>query len=133
MELIKINFQQGGASHNTTIVTNCLAANFSNNWIANQEPNVWPARSTDLMLIDFYLWGRLEDLIFKLLTNSRYQLEAAVIQVLSLTPIQLIHSANVYIYSLFVLYQYYCCCCCFTVYIFTSFLRLLVLLSIFDS
>lgn len=96
MELRKIYFQQDGASpHNTEIITNFLNANFGNNWIANQGPNRWPARSPDLTPMDFYLWGRLKDLIFKLPTNSRYELEAAVMQSFaSLTPIELINSAN---------------------------------------
>lgn len=62
---------------------------FGNNWIAIQEPNRWPAKSPDLTPQDFYLWGRLRDLILKSSTNFRHNLEVAVMQsFVSLTSIE---------------------------------------------
>ena len=92
MELGYKFFQQDEAPpYNAEIISNFLAANFDNNWIANRGPTLWPARSPDLTPMDFYLWGRLKDLIFKLPMNSRQELEAAVVQgFASLTPLKLI-------------------------------------------
>lgn len=96
MELRKVFFQHDGAPpHNAAIINNFLAVNFGNNWIANQGPHYWPARSPDLTPMDFYLWGRIKDLIYRLPKNSRQELEAAVMQCFaSLTPIELINSAK---------------------------------------
>lgn len=95
-DLRNIYFQQDGAPpHNAAIVSNFLAYNFGNNWIANQGPNRWPARSPDLTPMDFYFWGRLKDIIFKLPTNTRHELEIAVMQgFAALTPIEIINSTR---------------------------------------
>lgn len=96
MELRNIFFQQDGAPpHNAEIISNFLTTNFQNNWIGNQGPNRWPARSPDLTPMDFYLWGRLKDLIFKLPINTRQDLEVAVMRGFAfLTPLELMNSAR---------------------------------------
>lgn len=96
IELNNVYFQHDGAPpHNAAIINNFLADNFANNWIANQGPNRWPPRSPDLTPMDFFLWGRLKDLIFKHPINSRQDLQVAVLRSFeSLTPIELMNSAR---------------------------------------
>lgn len=97
LEERRIVFYQhdGAPPHNAAIARDFLATNFGNNWIANQGPSRWPPRSPDLTPMDFYLWGRLKDIIYKLPKNSRLELEAAVMQgFASLTPIEIINSVR---------------------------------------
>ena len=96
IELRDIFFQQDGAPpHNAAIINNFLTLSFGNNWIANRGPKHWPARSPDLTPLDFFLWGRLKDLIYRLPKNSIQELEDAVLQgFASITPIEIINSVR---------------------------------------
>jgi hypothetical protein len=38
---------------------------FEGRWIGRRGPLEWPARSPDLTLPDFFLWGVLKDLVYK--------------------------------------------------------------------
>ena len=37
---------------------------FPNKWIGKYGPHHWPARSPDLSVLDYYLWGRVKDLVY---------------------------------------------------------------------
>lgn len=89
-------FQHDGAPpHNAAIVNNFLTETFGNNWLANQGPNLWPARSPDMTPMDFFLWGKLKDLIYKMPANNRQELEFAVrAGFASLRPAELLNSAR---------------------------------------
>lgn len=38
---------------------------FPNKWIGRGRIFQWPARSPDLTVLDFYLWGRIKDFLYK--------------------------------------------------------------------
>lgn len=64
-------FQLDGAPcHFSAQVREWLNVNFTNKWIGratnndNQLTN-WPARSPDLSPLDYYLWGRLKEIVYK--------------------------------------------------------------------
>ena len=64
-------FQLDGAPcHFSAQVREWLNVNFTNRWIGratyndNQFTN-WPARSPDLTPLDYYLWGRLKEIVYK--------------------------------------------------------------------
>ncbi|CAH2090775.1 unnamed protein product [Euphydryas editha] len=38
---------------------------FHNRWIGRNGPILWPARSPDLTPIDFYVWGRMKEIIYE--------------------------------------------------------------------
>lgn len=59
-------YQQDGAPpHRRQIVTSWLNREFQNQWIGLLGPVAWPPRSPDLSPLDFYLWGRLQDLVYE--------------------------------------------------------------------
>lgn len=61
----QIYFQQDGApAHNARNIVDCLGANFGHQWIANNGPNRWPARSPDITLLDFFFWGFIKNKIY---------------------------------------------------------------------
>lgn len=58
-------FQQDGAPpHNARNVRDILTQKFRNNWIANGGPVAWPARSPDLSILDFFIWGYLKQKVY---------------------------------------------------------------------
>jgi len=60
----KIIFQQKGAEpHNGRIVTNYLNEQFLELWMGRYGSISWPARSPELNLLDFFLWGHCKAII----------------------------------------------------------------------
>lgn len=52
----QLYFQQDGAPpHNARVIVECLNNNFGRQWIGNNGPIRWPARSPDLTPLDFFL------------------------------------------------------------------------------
>ena len=59
-------FQQDGApAHYSLLVRDWLDQKLPNRWIGRRGPFDWPARSPDLSPCDFYLWGRLKDMVYR--------------------------------------------------------------------
>lgn len=58
-------FQQDGAPpHNARNVRDILNDKFGERWIANGGPVHWPARSPDLSILDFFIWGFLKQQVY---------------------------------------------------------------------
>lgn len=55
----------GCPAHFSLDVRNHLNNIYPNRWIGRGSLFPWPARSPDLTVLDFYLWGRLKDIVFK--------------------------------------------------------------------
>ncbi|KAJ8947462.1 hypothetical protein NQ318_009763 [Aromia moschata] len=57
-------FQQDGCpAHHAVTVRNWLNFEFNEHWIGRDGPILWPPRSPDLTILDFYLWGRLKQIV----------------------------------------------------------------------
>lgn len=61
----QIWFQHDGAPpHNARQVTNFLNQEFLNNWVGNTGPHLWPPRSPDLTVLDFFVWGFIKNIVY---------------------------------------------------------------------
>lgn len=56
--------QDGAPAHNAQIVRAYLNNNFPERWIGTYGPVRWPPRSPDLTVLDFFLWGYLQNKIY---------------------------------------------------------------------
>ena len=64
-ELEHIFYQQDGAPpHNSQLVTNFLEDTFNRNWIGNNGPYLWPPRSPDLSVLDYFIWGTIKNQVY---------------------------------------------------------------------
>jgi hypothetical protein len=64
-------FQQDGApAHFARTVRDWLNRHFPNRWIGRQSEFVWPPRSPDLTVSDFFLWGYLKDKVYQRQPNN---------------------------------------------------------------
>ncbi|CAH2105555.1 unnamed protein product [Euphydryas editha] len=60
-----IVFQQDGCpAHYTLAAREYLDNCFPNAWIGRDGPIEWPARSPDLMSLNYYVWGRTKELVY---------------------------------------------------------------------
>ncbi|KAJ8948149.1 hypothetical protein NQ318_009237 [Aromia moschata] len=73
-------FQQDGcAAHHAVTIRNWLNSEFNEHWIGRDGPILWPPRSPDLTILDFYLWGRLKQIVYREpLENDEEQLKTRI-------------------------------------------------------
>lgn len=63
--MVEAWYQMDGApAHNTNAVYTKLSTMFGDHWWGNRGPFLWPARSPDLTPLDFYVWGRLKEIVY---------------------------------------------------------------------
>ena len=55
----------GGPPHGGYLIDNFLQNVFYDRWIANNGPFLWPPRSPDLSVLDFFIWGTIKDRVYK--------------------------------------------------------------------
>lgn len=86
--LRRIYFQQDGAPpHNTREVVNYLIENFNNKVIATNGPIQWPARSPDLTVLDFFIWGHVKEMVYATTPATLQILEERILWAFrSITP-----------------------------------------------
>lgn len=70
--------QDGAPSHNSGRVRPFLDNNFPQRWIGTNGPVRWPARSPDLSILDFFLWGFIENQVYKSRYESIAELRGAI-------------------------------------------------------
>lgn len=73
-------FQQDGAPpHYSREVRAHLNDQFPNRWIGRAGPHSWPARSPDLTVLDYYVWGRMKDIVYRTEVNTRDELRERIV------------------------------------------------------
>lgn len=65
----------GCPAHYSINVRNHINGTFRERWIGRGSLFPWPARSPDLTCLDFYLWGRLKDIVFQTPPTTRMDME----------------------------------------------------------
>ena len=68
----------GAPAHCTHEVSAELYDMFEDRWIRREGPWSWPPRSPDLTPLDFFLWGRIKEVVYKTPVNSKEDLENRV-------------------------------------------------------
>ncbi|KAJ8940674.1 hypothetical protein NQ318_017723, partial [Aromia moschata] len=76
----RLFFQQDGCpAHHAVTVRNWLNSEFNEHWIGRDGPILWPPRSNDLTILDFYLSGRLMQIVYREpLENDEEQLKTRI-------------------------------------------------------
>ena len=75
-------FQQDGATaHTARISLNVLRRMFPGRLVSLRDDLGWPARSPDLSICDFFLWGYLKEKVFKRRPHTLPQLREQIIEV----------------------------------------------------
>ena len=65
-------FQHDGAlPHFSREVRNFLNYRFPGRWIGRGGPHNWPARSLDLSLLDYCVWGWMKELVYSAKVGTR--------------------------------------------------------------
>lgn len=77
--LNRIYYQQDGApAHNAQVVRPFLEEHFGDHLITTNGPIRWPPRSPDLSILDFFLWGYLQNKIYTVQFERIEDLRGAV-------------------------------------------------------
>lgn len=91
-----IYFQQDGCpAHTARITRACLNEIFLRKWISKFGPRHWPARSPDLTVLDFYLWGRIKDLVYATRPTTAEDMKIRITEAIrSITPAEIRRAVN---------------------------------------
>lgn len=73
-------FQHDGAPpHFLRDVRAHLDNEFGQRWIGRGAPVVWPARSPDLTMMDFFLWGRIKESVYVTECDNEVEMRQRII------------------------------------------------------
>ena len=72
--------QDGAPPHFHHDVTAWLDRNFNQRWIGRRGPTEWPARSPDLSPPDFFMWGHIKNLVYKVKPANLVELRHEILQ-----------------------------------------------------
>lgn len=74
-------YQMDGApAHNARTIHTKLMSLFDDRWWGNKGPFLWPARSPDLTPLDFYVWGRIKNLVYSSPLRNKDDLRDRIIE-----------------------------------------------------
>ncbi|KZC06751.1 hypothetical protein WN55_07974, partial [Dufourea novaeangliae] len=59
-------------------VTEFLNKKFGNRWIDPPGSNKWPTRSPDLIPLDFYLWGKLKEQVYRVKPTTKVDMQERI-------------------------------------------------------
>lgn len=76
----------GCPAHFAVNVRQYLNEMFPNRWIGRGSLFPWPARSPDLTCLDFYLWGRLKDIVFQTEPTTRENMQERIHNAINSLP-----------------------------------------------
>jgi len=80
-------FQHDGApAHFQRQVRNILDAHFPERWIGRDGPIIWPPRSPDLNVLDFFVWGHIKNLIEHWPDGTEQEVHEAIVAFDAITP-----------------------------------------------
>lgn len=85
--------QDGAPPHNGREVTELLNEIFPNKWIGNRGFIRWPARSPDLNPLDYFLWGYLQNRLYRNTPRDINVLRGNLIREVRAIPARVIHRA----------------------------------------
>lgn len=71
----------GCPAHHRITVREFLNVNYPNKWIGRNGPILWPPRSPDLTPLDFYVWGRMKELVYDEAIRSHNHLISKIVEV----------------------------------------------------
>lgn len=70
----------GAPAHFGQIVRDFLNQNYNQQWIGRGGPVSWPPRSPDLTPLDFYVWGRMKELVYSTPVENELDLIGRIVE-----------------------------------------------------
>lgn len=88
-------FQHDGApAHYRRQVREILNARFPDRWIGRGGPIIWPARSPDLNVLDYFVWGYIKALVEHTRDRNENEAREAIIAAFNNITLDMAHRAT---------------------------------------
>lgn len=88
-------FQHDGApAHFSRQVREILNARFPDRWMGRGGPIAWPARSPDLNVLDFFVWGHIKSLIEQRRNDGENEVREAIVAAFDTITPDMAHRAT---------------------------------------
>lgn len=91
----KLIYQHDGApAHFCREVREVLNARFPDRWMGRGGPIAWPARSPDLNILDFFVWGHIKNLIEHQRNGTENEVREAIVAAFDTITPDMAHRAT---------------------------------------
>ena len=70
----------GAPAHSARIITNYLNNEFPGRWIGSRGPVRWPAKSPDLTIMDYFLWGYIKEKVYQTAPTTQENMRHRIAQ-----------------------------------------------------
>lgn len=88
-------FQHDGApAHFSRQVREILNTNYPDKWIGRGGPITWPARSPDLNVLDFFVWGYIKNLVEDRRNSTQNEVREAIVAAFGTITPDMAHRAT---------------------------------------
>ena len=84
----------GCPAHSARRATACVENTFPNRWIGRGGPVKWPARSPDFSPLDFFLWGKLKDIVYRDVPTTPEDMQHRITAACRDIPYEMLHSVQ---------------------------------------
>jgi len=91
----RLYFQHDEApAHFCRQVREILNAHYPNRWVGRGGPIIWPARSPDLNVLDFFVWGYIKNLIEQRRNDTENEVREAIVAAFNTITPNMAHRAT---------------------------------------
>lgn len=89
--------QDGCPAHTSHIIRNHLNETFPDKWIGKWGPVNYPPRSPDLTVLDYYLWGRIKQIVYQTRPTTKADMEQRITQAIqNLTSEEILRATDAF-------------------------------------
>jgi hypothetical protein len=61
-------------------------------WVGHDGPILWPPHSPDMMLFNFFLWGYVKHIVYKIIVTSFNELKLRTVAVIKTVTLQMLEN-----------------------------------------
>ncbi|KYN04667.1 hypothetical protein ALC62_04460 [Cyphomyrmex costatus] len=88
-------FQHDGApAHFSRLVRDVLDTRYPDRWMGRGGPIIWPARSPDLNVLDYFVWGYVKDLVEHIRDGTEAEAREAILAAFNTITPEMAHRAT---------------------------------------
>ncbi|KYN18781.1 hypothetical protein ALC57_08895, partial [Trachymyrmex cornetzi] len=88
-------FQHDGApAHFSRQARHVLDTRYPDRWMGRGGPIIWPARSPDLNVLDYFIWGHIKDLVEHIRNGTEAEAREAILAAFNTITPEMAHRAT---------------------------------------
>ncbi|XP_011693193.1 PREDICTED: uncharacterized protein LOC105453157 [Wasmannia auropunctata] len=106
IEIVPLNIRQQmifqhdrAPPHNARRIRQTLNEKFPERWIGRNGPRSWPARSPDLIPLDYFLWGHIKEYVYREQIQNCEELDNRITEAIATVTPDMIRNAIISLFQ----------------------------------